>query len=136
MGISSISNNQNVLGATSYRSQVVSAKSKLLPQSSFEASLQQMSGGIKSNSHLKSDAEFFEAQKTRPFSHVLQEAVQYVNDRQVFADDKLTALSSGEEIDIHGTMIAMKEAELSLRLATTMRDKFVEAYNKIINLQI
>ena len=63
--------------------------------------------------------------------------MQYVNDRQVFADDKLTALSSGEEIDIHGNfMIAMKEAELSLRLATTMRDKFVEAYNKIINLQI
>ena len=46
------------------------------------------------------------------------------------------ARASGEEIDIHGTMIAMKEAELSLRLATTMRDKFVEAYNKIINLQI
>ena len=58
------------------------------------------------------------------------------SENQVYADDKLTALSSGEEIDIHGTMIAMKEAELSLRLATTMRDKFVEAYNKIINLQI
>ena len=136
MGISSISNKQSVQGVTSYRSQLVSSKSKLLPQNSFEASLQKMSGGIKSNPHLKSDAEFFEAQKTRPFSDVLQEAVRYVNDRQVFADDKLTALSSGEDIDIHGTMIAMKEAELSLRLATTMRDKFVEAYNKIINLQI
>ena len=52
--------------------------------------------------------------------------MQYVNDRQVFADDKLTALSSGEEIDIHGTMITMKEAELSLRLATTMRDKLLK----------
>ena len=62
--------------------------------------------------------------------------MQYVNDRQVFADDNYQLFSSGEEIDIHGTMIVMKEAELFLRLATTMRDKFVEAYNKIINLQI
>ena len=136
MAISNISNQNKAFGATSYRSQLVSSKSQLLPKDSFEGSLKRVSDGLEASSHLKPKTEFFTPAKTRPFSAVLQEAVQYVNDRQVFADDKLTALSSGEEIDIHGTMIAMKEAELSLRLATTMRDKLVEAYNKIINLQI
>jgi flagellar hook-basal body complex protein FliE len=136
MAISNISNQNKAFGATSYRSQLISSKSKLLPQNSFEGSLKRVSEGLESSSHLKPQSQFFTPAKTRPFSSVLKEAVQYVNDRQVHADDKLTALSSGKEIDIHGTMIAMKEAELSLRLASTMRDKFVEAYNKIINLQI
>ena len=95
-----------------------------------------MGTDIQSSAVVKPKSEFFARETTRPFSEVLTDAVRYVNDRQVYADDKLTALSTGKEIDIHGSMIAMKEAELSLRLATTMRDKFVEAYNKIINLQI
>ena len=136
MAISNISNSRKAFGATSYRNQLVNSKSKVIPKNSFEASLQKVSSEIQSSKSVTPKNEFFARGTTQPFSSVLSEAVRYVNDRQIFADDKLTALSSGKEIDIHGTMIAMKEAELSLRLATTMRDKFVEAYNKIINLSI
>ena len=69
-------------------------------------------------------------------SNLFSEGLRYVNNRQVNADEKLQALASGKVIDIHGTMLAMKEAELTLRLATSVRDNFVQSYNRILQMQM
>jgi flagellar hook-basal body complex protein FliE len=73
---------------------------------------------------------------TKSFGTVIKDALTTIDRKQMSADDKLQALASGREIDIHGTMIAMKEAEISLKVAISMRDKFVEAYQKIMQIQM
>jgi len=68
------------------------------------------------------------------FNQILSDAIQSIEGKQFGADDKLQALASGEDVDIHGTMLAMKEAEITLKLAVSLRDKFLEAYQKILQM--
>jgi len=70
------------------------------------------------------------------FSKIMDGAIQKVDQVQQVADDKIEALASGRDIDIHGTMIALQEADISLRFAVSVRDKLLEAYNKIINMTV
>jgi flagellar hook-basal body complex protein FliE len=70
------------------------------------------------------------------FSERLETAVQEVDQLQHQADTKLEMLASGKEVDMHGTMIAMKEAELSMRLMGSIRDKVSEAYRTLVNMTI
>jgi flagellar hook-basal body complex protein FliE len=70
------------------------------------------------------------------FGDQLKEAVRSVDKLQQVSDTKLEMLASGKEVDIHGTMIALKEAELSLRVMGTFRDKFVEAYKNLMTMAI
>ena len=70
------------------------------------------------------------------FSNMIDNAIQKVDQVQHTADDKIQALASGRDIDIHGTMIALQEADITLRFAVNVRDKLVEGYNKIINMTV
>jgi flagellar hook-basal body complex protein FliE len=70
------------------------------------------------------------------FGASLEAAVNSVNDHQVQADDKLTSLASGRDTDLHGTMIALEEANIALRAMASARDKVVEAYQTIWNMQV
>ena len=79
----------------------------------------------------------FDAQNKIPS---LQERVisglEGVESTQRTADLKLERLASGEEVDIHGTMIALQEADITLRFAVSVRDKLLEGYQKIISMTI
>ena len=70
------------------------------------------------------------------FADALERAVQAVDAKQHQADDKLAAMASGEDVDIHGTMIALQEADISLRAMTSVRDKVIDAYKDIMNMAI
>jgi flagellar hook-basal body complex protein FliE len=70
------------------------------------------------------------------FERRLQAAVSSVSDQQNVADVRLSRLASGEEADIHTTMIAMQEADISLRLMVATRDKVVEAYQTVMNIAV
>lgn len=70
------------------------------------------------------------------FADALERAVQAVDAKQHQADDKLAAMASGENVDIHGTMIALQEADISLRAMTSVRDKVIDAYKDIMNMAI
>ena len=63
-------------------------------------------------------------------------AVDGVSEQQLAADDKLAQLASGENVDLHGTMIALEEAEITLRTMAAVRDKVVGAYQEIMNMSI
>jgi flagellar hook-basal body complex protein FliE len=52
------------------------------------------------------------------------------------ADVRLARVASGEEADIHGTVIALQEADISVRLMVSVRDEAVGAYEKIMNMQV
>jgi flagellar hook-basal body complex protein FliE len=70
------------------------------------------------------------------FSAKLDQAVETVSKTQNRADDKLQALASGEDVDIHNTMIALQEADIALRTMVSVRDKVVEAYQTVMNMTI
>ena len=73
---------------------------------------------------------------TNTFGDKLAKAVDGVSNQQLAADDKLAQLASGENVDLHGTMIALEEAEITLRTMTAVRDKVIGAYQEIMNMSI
>lgn len=70
------------------------------------------------------------------FGESLEKAVDSVNQQQVEADQHLVGLASGKETDLHGTMIALEEASIALRAMASARDKVVDAYKTIWNMQV
>lgn len=70
------------------------------------------------------------------FTAKMGEAIESVNDMQIQADDALSALASGEEVDLHGTMIALQEADIALRTMVSVRDKLISAYEQVMNMSI
>jgi flagellar hook-basal body complex protein FliE len=47
-----------------------------------------------------------------------------------------TALLTGETDDLHTPIIEAQKAELALNLAIQVRNKVVEAYNQVMNMQV
>ena len=84
----------------------------------------------------KGEASFQSKLETAPVQKRLTDAIQHIDDSQRVADLKLERLASGEDVDIHGTMIALQEADVTLRFAVSIRDKLLEGYQKIINMSI
>ena len=70
------------------------------------------------------------------FSKVFQSAFNSVNDTVVHAENKMEQLASGQNKDIHGTMISMEKANISFKLLNTVRNKVVSAYQEISRMQI
>lgn len=70
------------------------------------------------------------------FEARLEAAINSVSDTQNTADVRLGRLASGEEADIHTTMIALQEADISMRMMVSARDKVVEAYQTVMNIAI
>lgn len=70
------------------------------------------------------------------FAALLDSAVKAVDATQRGADVELEGLASGRNVDLHGTMIALEEANISLHAMTSVRDKLVEAYQTLWNMPI
>jgi len=76
------------------------------------------------------------ADGTPDFGQMLDAAVQGVDSKQVQADDLLRGLATGENVDMHGTMIALEEANIALRTMGSVRDKMVEGWQAIWNMPV
>jgi flagellar hook-basal body complex protein FliE len=70
------------------------------------------------------------------FAEALAGAVNGAESKQSDADRALTGLATGQDADLHGTMIALEEANIALRALSSTRDKIVEAYREIWNMQV
>ena len=58
-----------------------------------------------------------------------------VNAQHQAADQKIAEFATSENKDLHGTMIAMQKADLSLRLMLAVRGKILAAYREINQVQ-
>jgi flagellar hook-basal body complex protein FliE len=65
------------------------------------------------------------------FADVFGKAVDQANRADAFASQKVEALARGFGDDLHGTMIAVKEADISIKLVGTIRNKLLDAFNEI-----
>jgi flagellar hook-basal body complex protein FliE len=70
------------------------------------------------------------------FTEKLSEALGQVEGTLGGAEDALTELASGQNVDLHGTMIALEKADIALRMTVSARDKFIAAYEQIMNMAL
>ena len=70
------------------------------------------------------------------FMDSLQQAISKANDIQLGADQATEALMTGQTQNIHQTMVALQEADVSFQLMMQIRNKLVSAYEEIQRMQI
>lgn len=72
----------------------------------------------------------------KSFSDYLNSTIDQVMEAQQKSDTAIEKLSTGEAKDMHQVMIAVQEADISLRMLVQVRNKALQAYNDIIGMQI
>ena len=72
---------------------------------------------------------------TDGFENVLGTAIEALNNKQVASDEAVQGLIMGDSGNLHDVMIQSTEAQLSLELAVQIRNKSLEAFNEIKNMQ-
>ncbi len=74
---------------------------------------------------------------TADFSSVMSGLVENLNTQMEAPDNLLKDVMMGNQnVDIHDVMTAMAKAELSVSVATTITGKVIQAYDKIMQIQI
>ena len=68
------------------------------------------------------------------FEQMLQQSLSNVNQLQLEADKAVAALASGQEQDLHNTMITMEKADIAFRLLMQIRNKVITAYETIMRM--
>jgi flagellar hook-basal body complex protein FliE len=69
------------------------------------------------------------------FGQWLKKSIEGVNKLQQEAESAATQLATGQNKDIHGTMIAMQKANVSMSLLMEVRNKVISAYDEIKRMQ-
>ncbi len=65
------------------------------------------------------------------FADVLTQAVNRVDAMSRRAGQATEALAAGATDDIHGTMIAVREAEIGVHLVASVRNKLIDAFHEL-----
>lgn len=78
-----------------------------------------------------------EAPSTADFKSVMSGLVEGLNTSMNAPDNMMRDVMMGSEnVDIHDVMVAMSKAEISVNIATTAVGKVIQAYDKIMQIQI
>lgn len=86
---------------------------------------------------LKSEAESQkQSVESGNLSRTFEKLLQDVNQQQLNAEAKQVELLVTDNKDIHGTMLALEKADLSLRLMLQIRNKLVSAYEEVMRMQV
>jgi len=75
-------------------------------------------------------------QATAGFGDVLKTMLEKVNETQMAGEQETKNLQSGDAKHLHEVMIAVEEADISLRMLVQMRNKALTAYEEIMRMQI
>lgn len=70
------------------------------------------------------------------FTDHLRQGVNEVNGKAVTADKMAMDLATGKTENIHETMLAASQAELSFNLMVQLRNKALEAYSEIMRMPV
>jgi flagellar hook-basal body complex protein FliE len=70
------------------------------------------------------------------FGQALKTSIAEVNQAQVSADRAAEQIAAGETKNLHGAMIKLEEADISMRLMVQVRNKAIEAYQEIMRMQV
>ncbi|MGH1485045.1 MAG: flagellar hook-basal body complex protein FliE [Cellvibrionaceae bacterium] len=75
--------------------------------------------------------------ETPSFGHLLDQAVNKVNDLQKTSNSMATAFEQGQSgVDITDVMIASQKASVSFQAMLQVRNKLVDAYRDVMNMPV
>ena len=69
------------------------------------------------------------------FLSTLEQSMDAVGGAQGEAENQVAQLLNGQGADLHSAMIAVEKADLSFQLMMQVRNKIVQAYQQISNMQ-
>ena len=70
------------------------------------------------------------------WGHMVQQMVMGVNDQQQSAAAKVADVLKGGPTPVHDAMVATEEASLSFEMVAEMRNKIVDAYQQVMQMQV
>jgi flagellar hook-basal body complex protein FliE len=70
------------------------------------------------------------------FANFLTDAVQGLDASVKSADQQIRVLAAGGDIQVHDVMISLEEARMQMMLAVEVRNRFVEAYQELMRMQL
>nr|MBQ8252709.1 flagellar hook-basal body complex protein FliE [Lachnospiraceae bacterium] len=85
------------------------------------------------------DTQIADAGSNDVFASFLDSAVQSLNSTNAYisnAEDEQMKLALGETENTHDLTIALQKASTALQYTVAVRDKFLESYRTIMNMQI
>jgi flagellar hook-basal body complex protein FliE len=70
------------------------------------------------------------------FADLLGKAIGQLQSVTDIADAKVNAMASGQDVELHDVMLAVETESIAMSLATTIRNKAVEAYQEVFRMQM
>ncbi|HUS57331.1 MAG TPA: flagellar hook-basal body complex protein FliE [Planctomycetota bacterium] len=70
------------------------------------------------------------------FGELVGKMIDEVNDKQLTAQKTMNDFAAGKTENVHDVMLAEAEADLSLKMLLTTRNKLVEAYKEIMRMDV
>lgn len=70
------------------------------------------------------------------FGSILEQTAMAASAKEHEAIGKAEALAQGRLDDLHGTMITMKEADISMKLVGSVRDKLLDAFHELWRINV
>jgi flagellar hook-basal body complex protein FliE len=70
------------------------------------------------------------------FGAILEKTAMAASAKEREAVGKAEALAQGRIDDLHGTMITMKEADISMKLVGSVRDKLLDAFHELWRINV
>ncbi len=70
------------------------------------------------------------------FGSSLERALGALNESQLRGDAAARDVAAGRTDDLAGALVKIEEAEITLQMATSIRNKAIEAYQEIMRMQI
>lgn len=74
--------------------------------------------------------------ESKSFADLLKKSINDVNNLQIAADTAIKEISTGKMDNIQDAVMAIEKADVSMRLLLEVKNKAVQAYNQIMNMQV
>jgi len=85
---------------------------------------------------IQSSQTLAEDKSSTGFGEILKDAISTANELQKQSDQEIQKFMAGESQDLHTAVIAMQKADLSFQMMMQVRNKIVQAYQQIMNMQM
>ena len=70
------------------------------------------------------------------FADMLSKAIGQLQSVSDTTNSKVNAMATGQDVDLSSVMMSLETESLTMSLATTVRNKAVEAYQEIFRMQM
>lgn len=70
------------------------------------------------------------------FGNAMKRAIDHIDSTQKAAETEITKAITGENPDIHKTVIALQTADLKFQFGLQVRNKLIGAYEEVMRMQV